>query len=163
MAVTRLARPSLSKLCYNRRPEKTTAFLLTILKLAAMWSMLAAYTVPFFLIPCTVHPLFGWSLYLLGSFALSSIVINVFLLPPFAVLTTWLGLLGALLVMAFPWYSDGVMRALTLFAYAFCCAPVAWASLVKVMGSLQILVEREVFFPRLGEPAAQTAEFSKLY
>ncbi|OAY68007.1 putative glucuronosyltransferase PGSIP8 [Ananas comosus] len=162
MAVTRLARPSLSKLCYNRRPEKTTAFLLTILKLAAMWSMLAAYTVPFFLIPCTVHPLFGWSLYLLGSFALSSIVINVFLLPPFAVLTTWLGLLGALLVMAFPWYSDGVMRALTLFAYAFCCAPVAWASLVKVMGSLQILIEREVFFPRLGEPT-QTAEFSKLY
>ncbi|XP_073001542.1 putative glucuronosyltransferase PGSIP8 [Typha latifolia] len=162
MAVTRLARPSLSKMCYNRRPEKSTAFVHSMLKVAALWSMLAAYTVPFFLIPRTVHPILGWSLYLLGSSALSSIVINVFLLPPFSVLTPWLGIFGALFVMAFPWYSNGVVRALAVSAYAVFCAPFVWASLMKVIGSLHILIEREVFFPRLGEPT-QTPEFSKLY
>jgi hypothetical protein len=162
IAVTRLARPSLSKICYNRRPEKNTSFLLSMLKVATLWSMLAAYTVPFFLIPRTIHPLLGWPLYLLGSAALNSIVINVFLLPPFAVLTTWIGLLGVLFVMASPYYSDGVVRALAVFLYAFCYAPVAWASLVKIMGSLQVLIEREAYFPRLGE-LAPTAEFTKLY
>ncbi|KAJ4811859.1 Nucleotide-diphospho-sugar transferases superfamily protein [Rhynchospora pubera] len=163
IAVTRLARPSLSKLCYNRRPEKSTSFLLSMLKVATLWSMLAAYTVPFFLIPRTIHPLLGWPLYLLGSAALNSIVINVFLLPPLAVLTTWLGLVGALFVMAYPYYSDGLVRALVVFMYAFCCSPVVWASLVKIMGSLQVLVEREAYFPRLGEPNPPTAEFTKLY
>ncbi|KAJ4800221.1 Nucleotide-diphospho-sugar transferases superfamily protein [Rhynchospora pubera] len=163
IAVTRLARPSLSKLCYNRRPEKSTSFLLSMLKVATLWSMLSAYTVPFFLIPRTIHPLLGWPLYLLGSAALNSIVINVFLLPPLAVLTTWLGLVGALFVMAYPYYSDGLVRALVVFMYAFCCSPVVWASLVKIMGSLQVLVEREAYFPRLGEPNPPTAEFTKLY
>ncbi|XP_072986867.1 putative glucuronosyltransferase PGSIP8 [Typha latifolia] len=162
IAVTRLARPSLSKLCYNRRPEKDTAFLHSMLKVAALWSMLAAYTVPFFLIPRTVHPLLGWSLYLLGSSALASIVINVFLLPPLAVLTALLEIAGALFVLAFPWYSNGVIRALALFAYSVCAAPLLWASLAKIMASLQILIEREAFFPRLGE-STQTPEFNKLY
>ncbi|XP_074569614.1 putative glucuronosyltransferase PGSIP8 [Curcuma longa] len=162
IAITRLARPSLSKLCYNRRPEKSIAILHTTLKIAAFWSMVAAYSVPFFLIPRTVHPLFGWSLYMLGVASLSSIVINVFLLPPLPVLTVLLGMLGSLFVMAFPWYPDGVIRALTVFAYAFCYSPIAWASLMKVTGSLQNLVEREVFFPRLGE-STEMSEFNKLY
>ncbi|RRT48652.1 hypothetical protein B296_00046394 [Ensete ventricosum] len=162
IAVTRMARPSLSKLCYNRRPEKSIMILHAMLKVAAMWSIFAAYTVPFFLIPRTVHPLLGWSLYMLGVASLSSIVINIFLLPPLPVLTVLLGILGSLLVMAFPWYSDGVVRALAVFAYAFCCAPVAWASLMKVSSSLQNLLEREAFFPRLGE-STQMPEFNKLY
>ncbi|EHA8592537.1 hypothetical protein COCNU_contig69604725G000010 [Cocos nucifera] len=91
MALTRLARPSLSKLCYNRRPEKNFAFVHSMLKVAATWSILAAYTVPFFLIPRTVHPLLGWSLYMLGASALASVVINAFLLPPLPVLTPWVG------------------------------------------------------------------------
>nr|CAD1835116.1 unnamed protein product [Ananas comosus var. bracteatus] len=162
IAVTRLARPSLSKLCYNRRPEKNTAFVQAMLKVAAMWSILAAYTVPFFLIPRTAHPILGWSLYLLGASSLSSVVINVFLLPPLTVLTTWLGIVGALFVMAFPWYSDGVVRALALFGYSFCIAPLVWASLGKVMDSLQVSIERDAFYPRLGE-STPTTEFSKLY
>ncbi|KAJ6806048.1 putative glucuronosyltransferase PGSIP8 [Iris pallida] len=162
MAVTRMARPSLSKLCYNRRPEKSVAFLHNVLKVAAMWSIVAAYTVPFFLIPRTVHPLLGWSLYLLGSAAFALIVINAFLLPALAVLTPWIGIVGTLSVMAWPWYSDGVVRALSVFAYAFCCAPFLWASLMKIRGSLQQLFEREAFFPRLGE-STQPPEFSKLY
>ncbi|CAN6229138.1 unnamed protein product [Urochloa humidicola] len=160
IAVTRLARPSLSKMCYNRRMEKSTMFLLSLLRVVAAWSILAAYTIPFFIIPRTVHPLFGWPLYLLGSFSLSSIVINIFLLHPLSVLTTWFGIIGALFVMSFPWYLNGVVRALAVFAYAFCCAPLIWASLVKTVSSLQVLVDRDAF--RLGEPT-QNAEFTKLY
>ncbi|WVZ86662.1 hypothetical protein U9M48_033412 [Paspalum notatum var. saurae] len=160
IAVTRLARPSLSKMCYNRRMEKSTMFLLSLLRLVAAWSIFAAYTIPFFIIPRTVHPLLGWPLYLLGSFSLSSIVINIFLLHPLTVLTTWFGFIGALLVMAFPWYLNGVVRALAVFAYAFCCAPLIWASMVKTMSSLHVLIERDAF--RLGEPS-QNAEFTKLY
>ncbi|AQK45752.1 Putative glucuronosyltransferase PGSIP7 [Zea mays] len=160
IAVTRLARPTLNKMCYNRRMEKNTMFLLSVLRVVAAWSILAAYTIPFFIIPRTVHPLLGWPLYLLGSFALSSIVINIFLFHPITVLTTWFGFIGALLVMAFPWYLNGFVRALAVFAYAFCCAPLIWASLVKTMSSLQVLIERDAF--RLGEPS-QNAEFTKLY
>ncbi|CAD6260054.1 unnamed protein product [Miscanthus lutarioriparius] len=160
IAVTRLARPSLSKMCYNRRMEKNTMFLLSLLRVVAAWSILAAYTIPFFIIPRTVHPLLGWPLYLLGSFSLSSIVINFFLLHPMTVLTTWFGFIGALLVMAFPWYLNGVVRALAVFAYAFCCAPLIWTSLVKTMSSLHVLMERDAF--RLGE-LNQNAEFTKLY
>ncbi|KAG0447449.1 hypothetical protein HPP92_028332 [Vanilla planifolia] len=87
---------------------------------------------------------------LLGAAALASVAINSFLLPPLLLLTPWFGILGALGVMAYPWYSDGLVRALVVFGYAFCCAPVLWAQLTKAMGSLQTLIEREAFFPRLG-------------
>ncbi|CAM0903454.1 unnamed protein product [Alopecurus aequalis] len=160
IAVNRLARPTLSKLCYNRRTEKNAAFLLTMIRVVVAWSILAAYLIPFFLIPRTVHPLLGWLLYLLGSFSLCSIVISVFLLHPLTVRTIWFGLIGTLLVMACPWYMNGVVRALAVFAYAFFCAPVVWASLVKIMSSLQILIERDAY--RLGEPN-QTVQFTKLY
>ncbi|CAL9091156.1 glycosyl transferase 8 domain containing protein [Musa troglodytarum] len=160
--ITRLARPSRVKLCYNRRPEKSIPFVHAILKVAALWAMFAAHTIPFFLIPRTVHPLLGWSLYLLGAAALSTVVISVFLLPPLPVLTLLLGILGSLFVMALPWYSDGVVRALAVFGYAFCCAPVVWASLAKVLCALHSLHERETFFPRLGE-STPLSDSSKLY
>ncbi|XP_058104469.1 putative glucuronosyltransferase PGSIP8 [Magnolia sinica] len=161
MVVTRLARPNLSKLCY-RRPDKSLTYLQAVLKMAAMWSILAAYTIPFFLIPRTIHPILGWSLYLLGSSALSSIIVNTFLLPALPVLMPWLGILGVLAVMACPWYSDGLVRALAVFAYAFCCAPLAWGSMQKVMACLHVSLERDAFFPRLGD-SPQLPEFSKLY
>lgn len=161
MALIRLARPNLTKLCY-RQPEKSITCLHAVMKTAAIWSILAAYTVPILLIPRTIHPHLGWFLYLLGSSAFSSVVINTFLLPPLPVLMPWLGIAGALAVMAFPWYSDGIVRALAVFGYGFCCAPFVWGSLQKVMACLQVSLEREAFFPRLGEPP-QPPEFSKLY
>ncbi|KAJ4784610.1 Nucleotide-diphospho-sugar transferases superfamily protein [Rhynchospora pubera] len=160
--VTKLVKPACSKLCYNRRPEKWSAFMQGMLKVLVLWSMLATYTVPFFLIPRTVHPLMGWPLYLLGTLSLAIVVASFFVLPSLAVLTTWIGLAGSLFVMAYPWYSNGIVRALTLFGYAFCAAPFVWASMVKIMDSLQTHLEREPFFPRLGE-VAQGTEFSKLY
>ncbi|KAH0456551.1 hypothetical protein IEQ34_014458 [Dendrobium chrysotoxum] len=162
IVITRLARPNLSKLCYNRRPEKSLAFIHSMLKVVVLWSIIATYTVPFFLIPRTIHPILGWSLYLLGAAALASIAINSFLLAPLPVLTPWFAILAALGVMANPWYSDGVVRALSVFAFAFCCAPVLWIQLSKVMNNLQMLIDREAFFPRLGE-SAQMSEFNKLY
>lgn len=161
IAISRLARPNITKLCY-KRIEKNTTLLQTSLKVIAIWSIIAAYIVPFFIIPCTVHPLVGWTLYLLGSFALSYIAINVFALPMLSVLALWIGIFGVLLVMAFPWYPDGVVRALCVFGYAFCYAPFAWVSLVKVMSSLQVSIEREAFFPKLGESSPPSG-FNKLY
>lgn len=161
MAMTRLARPNITKLCY-RRIEKNTALLQTGLKFIAIWSIIVAYIVPFFTIPCTVHPLVGWALYLLGSFAITSITINVFQLPMLSVLALWIGIFGALLVMAFPLYPDGIVRALCVFGYAFCFAPFAWISLVKVMSSLQVSLERDAFFPKLGESSPPSG-FNKLY
>ncbi|KAA8521380.1 hypothetical protein F0562_012058 [Nyssa sinensis] len=161
MAMARLGQPSFTKLCY-RRADKNLSFIQIGLKMIAIWSILAAYIVPFFLIPRTVHPLLGWTLYLLGAFALSSVPVNAFLLPMLPVLVTWLGKFGALLVMACPWYPDGVVRALAVFGYAFCYAPVAWVSLVKVMSCLQVSLEREAFLPRLGE-SSSLPSCNKLY
>ncbi|KAI3453483.1 hypothetical protein Pfo_010146 [Paulownia fortunei] len=161
IAVARLARPNLSKLCY-RREEKSILFIQAGFKLIAIWSILAAYIVPFFFVPHTIHPLIGWSLYLLGAFSLSCIAVNAFLLPVLPVLVPWLGIVGSLVVMAYPWYQDGVVRALSVFGYAFCWSPVLWLSLVKIMSSLQVSLERDAFLPRLGENASP-AGFNKLY
>ncbi|KAM1145833.1 hypothetical protein ACFX13_038552 [Malus domestica] len=149
IAMTRLTRPNISKLCY-RRSDKSINLIHTILKMIAVWSIVAAYVVPFVLIPHTVHPILGWSLYLLGSFALSFVAITALFLPMVPVLAPWLGIFGVLFVMAFPWYQNGVVRALSVFAYAFCVAPFAWVSLVKVMASIQAAVEREAYFPKIG-------------
>lgn len=161
IAMTRIARPNMSKLCY-RRVDKSITLIQTGLKLVAIWSIIAAYTIPFFIIPRTVHPFLGWTLYLLGSFALSSITINAFLLPMLPVLAPWVGILGALAFMAFPAYPDGVVRALAVFGYAFCVAPFVWVSLVKVMTSLQVSLEREAFLPKIGESSPPSG-FYKLY
>ncbi|AEC09149.1 Nucleotide-diphospho-sugar transferases superfamily protein [Arabidopsis thaliana] len=161
IVVTRLARPNITKLCY-RRSDRNLTTIQAGFKLIALLSVVAAYIFPFFTIPHTIHPLIGWSLYLMASFALSSISINTLLLPTLPVLTPWLGILGTLLVMAFPWYPDGVVRALSVFAYAFCCAPFVWVSFRKITSHLQVLIEKEVLFPRLGDSGV-TSGFSKLY
>ncbi|CAL0331148.1 unnamed protein product [Lupinus luteus] len=161
LAMTRLARPSLSKLCY-RRSDKNISIMQNSLKLLALWSILGAYLTPFFIIPHTIHPLLGWILYLFGTFTLCSIAINAFLLPMLPVLVPLFGIAGVLMVMAFPWYSDGVVRALCVFGYAFCAAPILWASMVRIMAGLQVSLEREGFMPRLGE-SSPPSWFNKLY
>ncbi|KAH7514173.1 hypothetical protein FEM48_Zijuj11G0060600 [Ziziphus jujuba var. spinosa] len=161
IAMTRLARPNTSKLCY-RRVDKNISLIQNALKLVAIWFIIAAYFIPIFIIPHTVHPLLGWTLYLLGSFAFLSITVNVYLLPMLPVLVPWFGIFGALLVMACPWYPDGVVRALVVFGYAFFCSPFVWVSLVKIMSCLQVSLEREAFLPRLGESSPPPG-FNKLY
>lgn len=162
IVTTRLARPNFSKLCYRRATDKSTSLIPASLKAIAIWSIVTSYIVPFFLVPHTIHPLIGWSLYLLGAFAFSAIPINAFMLPTTTVLVPWAGILGALLVMACPWYTDGVVRALAVFGYAFCCAPAVWSALTRVVASLHVSLEREAFVSRLGE-ASPAQGFNKLY
>ncbi|XP_047327018.1 putative glucuronosyltransferase PGSIP8 [Impatiens glandulifera] len=140
--ITRMTRPNLSKLCY-RQSEKNISLIQMGLRLIALWSILAAYTIPFLVIPYTVHPIMGWTLYLLGAFTLSSVAINAFLLPWLPVLMPWFGILGVLFVMACPWYSNGIVRALFVFAYGVCCAPAVWISFVKLASCLHVSLERE--------------------
>ncbi|KAL5728264.1 glycogenin glucosyltransferase [Ranunculus cassubicifolius] len=150
IVVTRFTRPNLSKLYYRNQDK---GFLHTGLKMTVMWAILATYIVPVFLIPRTIHPILGWSLYLLGSSALASVVINAFMLPALHVLMPWFGIAGVLVVMANPWYCNGVARALWVFFYAFCAAPVLWGSINKVMMCLNVSLEKEkeTFIPRSGE------------
>ncbi|GMH26644.1 hypothetical protein Nepgr_028487 [Nepenthes gracilis] len=62
VAITRLARPSLSKLCY-RRSDRTFSIYQAGLKFIAIFCILSAYIIPFFLIPahgsppCRLEPL----------------------------------------------------------------------------------------------------------
>ncbi|KVH95517.1 putative glucuronosyltransferase PGSIP8 [Cynara cardunculus var. scolymus] len=144
IAITRLGRPTttLTKLCY-RGADRNLTIIQTSLKAIAIFSILISYTLPFLLIPHTVHPIFGWTLYLLGSFALSCSAIIAFHLPMVAVVTPWVGIVGVLLVMAFPWYNDGVVRALSVFGYAFCFSPLLWISMGKIGSSLHSSLGRE--------------------
>ncbi|KNA21478.1 hypothetical protein SOVF_042790 [Spinacia oleracea] len=162
IVITRLARPNFSKLCYRRFDKSVTAYHAG-LKFLAMASIVAAYVVPFIIIPHTIHPIVGWSLYLLGSFSLCSIAINAFLLPMLAVVTPCIGIFGTLLVMAYPWYKDGVVRALFVFAYAFCASPLLWVSFTKVHATLQVSLEREAFLPSRLNESPSPPGFNKLY
>uniref|UniRef100_A0A7N0ZXK2 Glucuronosyltransferase PGSIP8 n=1 Tax=Kalanchoe fedtschenkoi TaxID=63787 RepID=A0A7N0ZXK2_KALFE len=154
IAAVYVMRFNLSKLFY-RQAEKSMFFTQTSLRVMVLWSILSAYLVPFVLIPRTVHPLMGWTLYLAGAFTLCSVSISVFLLPMLAVLTPLMGIFGVLLVMANPHYQDGVIRALAVFTYAFCFAPILWASVKKVISGLQLSLEREgllLKFPEANSP-----------
>ncbi|KAJ4956924.1 hypothetical protein NE237_013707 [Protea cynaroides] len=159
MTLIRLTRPNLSKFCY-RKPDKSLT-LQTGVKMGIMLCILAAYIIPFIVIPRTVHPLVGWTLYLFGSSVFASLAIHSFQLPPFAVLTPAFGIAGTLFVMAHQ-FSDGVVRALAVFAYAFCFAPILWVSTAKVIASLQASFERDFSLPRNGE-TLQPSGFFKLY
>ncbi|XP_074304004.1 putative glucuronosyltransferase PGSIP8 [Silene latifolia] len=163
IAITRLARPNVSKLCYRRFDSKSVTAYHVGLKFIALASVIAAYVIPFCIVPHTIHPLVGWALYLLGSFALSSITINTFMLPTLPVITPGLGIFGVLLVMAYPWYKDGVVRALVVFAYAFCASPILWISYSKVMSSLQVSLEREAFLPSRLNESPPPSGFNKIY
>ncbi|XP_076937162.1 putative glucuronosyltransferase PGSIP8 [Bidens hawaiensis] len=162
IAIARLTRPNLTKLCY-RGADKNLTIIQTSLEAIAILSIIISYVLPFMLVPHTVHPVLGWTVYLVGSFALSCLTSNVFLLPLLPVLTPWLGIIGVLIVMAGPWYTDGVVRVLSVFAYAFCASPVIWVSMGKIRSSLHVSLEREGFLPsRLGE-STQSNGFNKLY
>ncbi|KAK1438753.1 hypothetical protein QVD17_04563 [Tagetes erecta] len=162
IAITRLARPSLSKF-YHRGADKNITIIQTSLKAIAMLSIIISYISPFMLVPHTIHPVLGWTLYLLGSFALSCMVTSVFFLPMLPVLTPWLGIIGVLIVMACPWYTDGVVRALSIFAYAFCASPVLWISIGKIRSSLHISLEREGLLPGRLTDSTQSNSFNKIY
>lgn len=162
IAITHLAPSCLTKLCC-RAADKNLTMIQTSLKAIAILTIIISYMVPFMLVPHTIHPILGWTMYLLGSFSLSCITTNAFLLPILPVLTPWFTIIGVLIVMACPWYTDGVVRALSVFAYAFCVSPVLWVSLEKIRSSLRISLEREGFLPSRLTDSTESNRFNKLY
>lgn len=161
LAMIRLARPNLTKLSLRRSEKSAAAASSSALKLAAFWSILAAYAVPFLIIPTTIHPLLGWGLYLLGSSTFSLLAATVFLLPILSLLVPSAGIFGVLLVMACPWYSDGVVRGLCIFLYAFCAAPVVWAAAVRIAAAIQSSIDRDAFFVVKSGETSPSSRFNK--
>uniref|UniRef100_A0A0D6QVC6 Glucuronosyltransferase PGSIP8 n=1 Tax=Araucaria cunninghamii TaxID=56994 RepID=A0A0D6QVC6_ARACU len=146
MAVTLIAfkgfQPTLSKFCLTKS-ELSFSFYPLVLKSLVLSSMLGSYILPFFLVPRTIHPLMGWGLYLLGSMSFVIVIKNAFQLPTLPIFTPWLGITGSLIAMAFPLYTNGIVRALSVGAYAFFAAPFVWWALTKLMSYVDLLVERE--------------------
>lgn len=113
--------------------------------------LLAGYLVPCLLIPKTIHPLLGWGLYLLGSLSLVYSTIRAYPISVLAALTPWMCICGTLAVMANPHYPNGVVRALSVCAYAAVGAPLAWTGIVRVVRSLDSSIDRESQSPLLDQ------------
>ncbi|KAK1401700.1 hypothetical protein POM88_001305 [Heracleum sosnowskyi] len=71
ITLTRMIIPgSISKHFYLHAGKRIILFQ-TVLKIIATLSILSAYIISYFVIPHTIHPIMGWSLYFLGVLALS--------------------------------------------------------------------------------------------
>ncbi|KAH9298962.1 hypothetical protein KI387_030644, partial [Taxus chinensis] len=77
------------------------------------------------------------------SFLLYPISLKLLVLSTLPLFTPWLGIFGSLIAMAFPFYTNGIVRALAVAAYAFFASPFAWWALTRVMSALDTSVERE--------------------
>lgn len=114
-----------------------------IVKALGISCLLGGYLIPCLLIPKTIHPLWGWGLYLLGSLSLVYSTIKAYPIPVLAAFTLWMGIFGVLVVMANPAYPDGVVRAISVFIYAVVATPLAWSAMIKVARSLDSTVDRD--------------------
>eukprot|EP00249_Psilotum_nudum_P019936 c27485_g2_i2 orf=25-537(-) len=114
-----------------------------IIKVLALLTMVGSFVIPFFIVPRTIHPIMGWVVFLLGSLCLLVVNIIVLQLPVLFVLTPWIGIIGALLVLSFPFYSNGVVRAIIIGVYAFFVSPFVWWGAKEISASIDVNAERE--------------------
>eukprot|EP00246_Nothoceros_aenigmaticus_P005181 TRINITY_DN17062_c0_g1_i1.p1 TRINITY_DN17062_c0_g1~~TRINITY_DN17062_c0_g1_i1.p1 ORF type:complete len:511 (+),score=43.46 TRINITY_DN17062_c0_g1_i1:549-2081(+) len=131
-----------------------------VLKAILLASMVASFAIPFYVIPTTVHPLMGWGVFLLSSLGFLVVLLCVF--PALAVLpvvTPWLCVVGALVVLAFPYYNDGIMRALAIGVFAFLASPWFWKAVLEVMRTADLVPDRE---PLMGWTAIRSDPQSEL-
>lgn len=163
MAVSMIAfkgiQPPLSKLCLMK-PEQGFSFYPIVLKLLVLSSIVVSHLLPFFIVPRTVHPFMGWGLYLLSSMSILVVIKNAFQLPALPVFTPWIGIVGSLIAMAYPFYSNGIVRAIAVAAYAFLAAPFLWWALKRLLSYLDTLVEREAL--RMWGSSEPQSEMMKL-
>ncbi|CAN6449564.1 unnamed protein product [Victoria cruziana] len=110
------------------------------MKCALLLLIAGSYCIPFYMIHRTVHPILGWTLYLAGSSSLMLVVASAFSLPLLPALTPSIGIAGALLVMAYPAYHDGIVRTLSIWAYSFACAPFLWSSIYRLLNQVDALI-----------------------
>ncbi|CAM6036688.1 unnamed protein product [Sphagnum compactum] len=112
-------------------------------KTVVLLAISGSFAIPFFLIPTTVHPFMGWGVFLLGSMSLLIVTISGFQLRPLGVMTPWLVCTSLLLVMAWPFYTNGIVRILFVAMYACFMSPFLWWALKEIMASVDQSAERE--------------------
>lgn len=150
------------KSCLGRGPcsEQSLSFHPLLLKAILLASMAASFLIPFYIIPTTVHPFMGWGLFLLSSLSFLAVLLCVLpTLHVLHVLAPWLCVNGALIVMAFPFYNNGITRALAIGVYAFLASPIFWKALVDLIRTVDLTPERE---PLMGWTALRSEPQSEL-
>lgn len=127
------------KSCFGRGPcaERKLCYPWA-LKLVVLASVAVSFLIPAFMIPTTVHPFMGWGVFLLGSLSLLTVVINLFQLPVLPVLTPWIGGIGALLVLASPYYKNGIMRVVGISVYTSLATPFLWWAIQKLSAAVNV-------------------------
>lgn len=133
-----------------------------ILKLVLFGAIVGSYLIPFFIVPTTVHPLMGWGVFLLGSLSLLVVTNSIFQLRPILSVTPWLAGLGMLLVMVWPYHTNGISRSLVMSAYACIASPPIWWALKGIYVSQDHSLDREPLMAWTPLKAETTAELSKL-
>jgi len=146
------------KSCFGRGPCAAEKKLRCpwALKLLVLALVAGSFAGPAFMIPTTVHPFMGWGVFLLGSLSLLTIVINLFQLPVLPVLTPWIGGMGALVVLASPYYSNGILRGLAIGVYAALATPILWWAVKKVSAAVNVRAHWEPLMPWTSASASQT-------
>ena len=127
-----------------------------------MVTLVLSYILPFIIIPTTVHPMLGWGVFLLGSFILLLITINIFKLPIFPVMVPWLEGFGMLLIMFWPHHSSGISRSLIMITYACISSPSLWWCFKKIFFSQDETEIREPLMPWTTLKSDVVPESSKL-
>lgn len=144
------------KSCFGRGPcaEKKLRYPWA-LKLLVLALVAGSFLVPAVMIPTTVHPFMGWGVFLLGSLSLLTVVINLFQLPVLPVLTPWIGGMGALLVLASPYYYNGILRGVAIGVYAALATPFLWWAMKKVSAAVNVRAHWEPLMAWTSVPASQ--------
>ncbi|CAK9210031.1 unnamed protein product [Sphagnum jensenii] len=144
------------KSCLERAPcGDGRTFQNIAVKLLVLIAVAGSFLLPFLIIPTTVHPFMGWGVLLLGSASLLTVVINVFQLPVFPVMTPWLLGFGALLVLGSPFYSNGIVRALSIAGYTAFATPILCWGVLRVIARVDHSTERE---PLMAWTAVRTSD-----
>lgn len=130
---------SFTKSCFGRGLycEKKMCHPLALKILIALL-VAVSFLFPALIIPTTVHPFAGWGVFLLGSLWHLTVVINSFQLPVLPVLTPWIGGIGALSVLAWPFYSNGILRAAAIAVYTALVTPILWNAAMKVSAVVDV-------------------------
>ncbi|KAJ7531681.1 hypothetical protein O6H91_14G054100 [Diphasiastrum complanatum] len=142
--------------------EQISFFYVVVMKTMPILAITGSFLFPFYLVPTTVHPLMGWGTFLLGSLSLSVVATTFFQLPTLAGMTPWLIVVGAFLVMASPFYSNGIIHVLSIGAYGCIVSPIIWWALTEITASRELIVGREPLMSWANTRQEPQSELTKL-
>lgn len=104
----------------------------------------------------------GWGIFLLGSLSLLVVTNSIFQLRLILSVTPWLAGFGMLLVMVWPYHTNGISRSLLMSAYACIASPPIWWALKGIYFSQDHSLDREPRMAWTTLKAESTPELSKL-